>query len=410
MDGQQSDNDLAPIPIGKGASSALLACGIFTTVGLFAPALLLPQIEKAFSNTPNAALLTQLIGGITCFFFAVGSPLAGILIGRIGSRAVILPSLVLFGLAGAAPAFLDSLSAIVATRALVGLAVAGVFTGALSGIGQAPETMRPRLFGGLSVTGGVAALLLFPGVAELAKIDWRWGFAVYLVGFLIIPLALLIPARLGRVAASGSGHTKTSPTPFLNKGLRGLLAVAVLIGMAMFIGGLYAPLYLSSELGITDTRLLAIPSTLGSAVSPIAAALYGKLYRRIDLSGVMVFGLAGLTVSFLLAGLAGELVLFSIAMLVGGIMYSLLAPNVSASALALSAPQHAASAIGLANGVMFGSQLLSPFAIGAVRNFGPPASVFYVFATVLATVALLTLSARRARTSSSRLVVEPGPS
>jgi len=408
MDEQQLENSRATATIGKGASSALLACGIFTTVGLFAPALLLPQIEKAFSGSPNAVLLTQLIGGITCFFFAVGSPLAGMLIGRVGSRAVILPSLVLFGLAGVAPAFLDSLPVIVATRALVGLSVAGVFTGALSGIGQAPETMRPRLFGGLSVTGGVAALLLFPGVAELAKIGWRWGFAVYLVGFLIIPLALLIPPRLGRVATSGPGHADGPSAPFLNKGLGGLLATAVLIGMAMFIGGLYAPLYLSSELGITDTRLLAIPSTLGSAVSPIAAALYGKLYRRIDLSGVMVFGLAGLTVSFLLAGLAGELVLFSIAMLVGGIMYSLLAPNVSASALALSAPQHAASAIGLANGVMFGSQLLSPFAISAIRDISSPASVFYVFAAALAIAAVLTLLISRARALPRPLIVEPG--
>ena len=107
----------ALVIIDKGAISALLVWGIFTTVGLFGPALLLPQIEQSFSDAPNAALLTQLIGGITCFFFALGSPLAGMLIGRIGSRAVILPSLMLFGLTGVAPASGDQRDAGFARRA-----------------------------------------------------------------------------------------------------------------------------------------------------------------------------------------------------------------------------------------------------------------------------------------------------
>ena len=402
LDTQQQQSGLASESVSRSAYAALLACGIFTTVGLFAPALLLPQIEQSFSTAPHAALLTQLIGGIACFFFALGSPLAGIAISRVGSRAVVLPSLVLFGLAGVAPAFLDTLPAIVATRALVGLAVAGVFTGALSGIGQAPEAMRPRLFGGLSVTGGIAALLLFPGVGELAKLGWRWGFAVYLVAFAVIPLALLIPAHLGRVVGKVAEHVQTPSVPFLNKGLAGLLTIAVLIGMAMFVGALYAPLYLSSQLDITDTRLLAIPSTLGSAVSPIAALLYGKLYRHLGSSGVMILGLGGLAVSFVLASLAGDLVLFSVAMLISGIMYSLLAPNVSASALSLSAPQHAATAIGLANGVMFGSQLLSPFAIAAIRSVSSPASVFHVFACTLAVAAGVSAFASSARRRGSR--------
>jgi hypothetical protein len=101
-------------------------------------------------------------------------------------------------------------------------------------------------------------------------------------------------------------------------------------------------------------------------------------------------------------------VLFSIAMLVGGVTYSLLAPNVSASALALSAPQHAAAAIGLANGVMFGSQLLSPFAISAIRSVGSPGSVFHVFASALAIAATLVFIAARTNGAPERLVAEPG--
>jgi hypothetical protein len=39
-----------------GAQAALLACGLFSTIGLFSPGLVLPQIERAFAAVPHAAL------------------------------------------------------------------------------------------------------------------------------------------------------------------------------------------------------------------------------------------------------------------------------------------------------------------------------------------------------------------
>lgn len=370
------------------AFAALLACGIFLTIGLFAPALLLPQIERAFAVEHNASLLTQLIGGVTCFFFAIGSPLAGLIIGRVGSRAVILPSVVLFTVSGVAPMLIDDLSLIVATRAVVGMAVAGIFTGALTAIGQLPDRQRQRLFGYLSVTSGIAALVLFPTVAELAKFGWRMGFTVYLIGIAVLPILIAIPASLGRSTHAAVANVGRATEPFLNRSLVGLLIIAALAGISIFIGGLFAPLYLASSLGVTDTRLLAVPSTLGSVASPIAAAFYGVVYRRVGSDATMILALGGLAVAFALAGAADGLILFSIAMMVSGFMFGLLTPHVNAVALAHSSPVHASSVIGLANGVLFGSQLLAPFFVSAVQMVAAPAGVFIALAATLALTGL----------------------
>jgi len=61
---------------------------------------------------------------------------------------------------------------------------------------------------------------------------------------------------------------------------------------------------------------------------------------------------------------------------------ALLAPNVSATALAVSSPGQGSQAIGLANGVMFGSQLLFPFIASAIRAATSIAGVFLCFGVV----------------------------
>jgi len=204
----------------------------------------------------------------------------------------------------------------------------------------------------------------------------------------VLPILIAIPASLGRSTHATVANVGRATEPFLNRSLVGLLIIAALAGISIFIGGLFAPLYLASSLGVTDTRLLAVPSTLGSVASPIAAAFYGVVYRRVGSDATMILALGGLAVAFALAGAADGLILFSIAMMVSGFMFGLLTPHVNAVALAHSSPVHASSVIGLANGVLFGSQLLAPFFVSAVQMVAAPAGVFIALAATLALTGL----------------------
>jgi len=364
--------------VGVGGQVALLACGLFATIGLFSPGLLLPQLEQAFAGTPNVDLLVPLVGTIASFSFAVAAPGVGALLARFGCRAVIIPSLILLAVAGTAPAMLDNLWAMVATRAVVGAAVAGVFTAGLTGIGSLSDANRARMFGWYGVVGGATAILVFPAVGAIARTGWRLPFAIHLVALLMLPLAFLLPKALGRAARRAPGERRGESANLFGPAMVGLLIVAAYAGMCMLLAPIYAPLYLGS-LGITDTRLLAIPVTLSAVCAAISAAVYGPAQRFLGIAGVFAAILIGIGGVLLVAGTTDSVVIFCIALgILGGLM-GLVAPNISAAALA-AAPEKGGEAMGLANGVMFGSQLLFPFIATWIRSQAGLGAVLLVFA------------------------------
>jgi MFS family permease len=364
--------------LSSGAQAALLGCGLFSTIGLFSPGLVLPQIEHAFAATPHAELLTQLIGAVASFAFAVGAPFAGALIARLGCRRLIVPSLVLFAFIGTAPLLLDDLRAMVATRVVLGLALSGIFTAGLAGIGAMPEQQRARMFGWFAVVGGVAAIALFPVVGALARIDWRLAFTVHLVALAIVPLALRLPPTLGIAERGATPHAARGASGLLTPAMLGLLILAGFAGMTMFLPPMYSPLYLTS-VGITDTRLLAIPVTLGSIAAVLASASYGHLHGRLGIHGLSAAAMLVMGLALLVAGSVSSIPLFTVAIVVQSAMLAVIAPNVSATAVAISPPAQHSQAIGLANGVMFGAQLLFPFIASAIRSATSLAGVFLAF-------------------------------
>ena len=381
---------LSTASIGRGARAGLLACGMFTTIGLFGPGLILPQIARAFAAVPHSAILTQLVGAISSFTFAVSAWRAGMLVARLGCRKVIAPSLIAFAAVGVAPAALDDLWLIVTTRAGLGVALAGIFTGALAGIGGLPDLQRSRMFGFLSVVGGAVAILVFPAVSALGLYGWRPAFAINIVALLVLPLAFRIPGSLGRTAHAAERSSDGSER-LITPAMIGLLLIAGLVGMSMFIAPMYAPLYLAAQ-GVTNPALLAVPVTMSSVAAVIASAAYGPLQRRLGLQGVFATALLGVGAALSAAAYADGLILFTLTMIVHATMLSVMAPNVSASALACSSASKGAQAMGLATGVMFGAQLLFPLIAASLQAYAGLRAVFIGFAAACALAGLLVLA------------------
>ena len=395
----------SPEGIGASATAALLACGLFITIGLFSPGLVLPQIATAFAATPHAELLTELVGAIASFAFALGAPVAGSLIGRFGCRRVILPALALFALLGTLPAVLDSLWTIVASRALLGLATAAIFTAALAGIGALDESLRTRLFGWFAMVSGTAAIVLFPIVGILGHSGWRLAFVVHLSSLLVIPVALAIPVTLGRRHDDGNPSASMAQVPAreprLDSRMIGLLPVAALAGMSMMVAPIYGPIYLAT-LGLSDTRQAAIPLTLGAIAAVFASACYGAVNRRMGVAGVTVASTTGIGLALVFAGMTGNVIAFMAALVAVSALLALLGPNLNASAVAFSASGRAGQAIGLANGAMFGSQLLFPFMASWIRGMAGLNGVFLGFGLIMIVVGLTALAATR-RAGPARL-------
>ena len=88
----------------------------------------LPVMSEAFADTPDSAFLTRLVLTMPALFIVITSPFAGYLVDRLGRKKLLLAATLLYGFAGSAGSWLDSLTAILVSRALLGVAVAGVMT------------------------------------------------------------------------------------------------------------------------------------------------------------------------------------------------------------------------------------------------------------------------------------------
>lgn len=373
------------VTLPKIGTFALLICGTFTTVGLFSPGLVLPQMERAFGGTPNAALMTELVGTLAGFAFALGAPVAGALIVRLGCRAVLLPALLLFAIAGSAPALLDNLWAILAARVVLGVALSGIFTGALAGIGALRADRRMAMFGWFSVVGGATAIVMFPLIGALGHYGWRLAFLVNLLALPAILPVLMLPRWLGVAAAQLADHQDAKASGLISPAMLFLLLLAALVGMTMLVSPIYAPLYLTS-LGVTDTRLFAVPATLGSIAAVVTSAAYGKAHRLLGVNGVWAVSMLVMGAALVIAGTATTMPLFTVVVVVSSAMIAVMAPNVGATAMAISPPHLGAQAIGLANGVMFGAQLALPFLAAWIRGVAGLSGVFILFGSVALTL------------------------
>ena len=369
--------------LSKSALVALFSCGALLTIGLFSIGPALPQLSKAFSGSPNARLMTEMIGTIAGFTYALSAPIMGVVIARIGCRAVLMICLPVFALAGAAPMILDSLGLILAARVITGVALGGVSIAGMAGISALAVDLRNRMLSLSAIGGGAIALVAFPLVGAISHYQWRWAFLLSLIALPIWLLSLSLPAALGKAVAADKARQTSAPTGvglLFNPKIGMLLTVCMMLGMIALVAPIYAPLYLASQ-GITDPRLLSIPATTGALMSMGGAAVYGRLFRKIGHVGIWIVVPIAAGLSLLMAGATHGLVPLTIALMMMnagiGIMFVDLVPL----AVAFAGPSRAAQAIGLTGSFAFGAQILFPFVSAWVSGWAGLSGIFFVFGT-----------------------------
>ena len=167
----------------------------------------LPLMAVHFQDAPQAQMLVKMLLSVHALFIALTAPLMGVLMDRFGRRPVLAVSLLLYGLGGSSGAYLDSLYAIMAGRALLGVAVAGIISGFTTLIGDYYQgERRNRLMGMQAAFTGFGGLVFLTAGGMMADVGWRYPFLIYLFAFCILPGALVYlyePAN--RRAGAGRG-------------------------------------------------------------------------------------------------------------------------------------------------------------------------------------------------------------
>lgn len=372
-------SDNAP---GRAGVIAMLVCGMFPMLGLFAIGISLPQLANAFASHPDAVLMAQLIGGASGFSFAIMSPIIGILIERFGYRNVYVIALIGFAILGSLPALMNSLPLILATRLLFGIAVAGTITAGMTGLGKLPPEVRPHMFGRNALMSSVGAFFTFPLVGMLATISWRAPFLLHLAGLLFVPLALTLPRNTPASIVSSHG----GPKGRVRLGIPAIIiALAGFVGLTMYVGPMFSPFYLRT-IGVVDPRLAAVPLSCMSIASLVTTFNYARLHRRFGTNMLfgIILGLIGVGLTG--AGLSPNLPTFAASMATVSCGLAMFTPNLGSYISAKSST--ASRDLGWAMGAMFSVQLLFPLIAHAIADKTGSAGVFFMFGGLALSFAL----------------------
>jgi MFS family permease len=174
----------------------------------------LPLLKDHFADVESIEYLARIMLTLPAAVIAICSPLAGYIVDRFGRRRLLLLSAVLYGLAGAAGPVIDSIHAILASRAIMGIAIAGVMTASQTLLADYVSGRdRQRFMGIRSAVTNFGSVVFNAAGGLLAALDWRAPFLVFLAVFLLLPFMVRFlhePPR-GRVLWEGDEHSASAP-------------------------------------------------------------------------------------------------------------------------------------------------------------------------------------------------------
>lgn len=361
----------------------------------------LPEIMRGVGADPGQAglvLTATTLPGI------VLAPVAGMLADRYGRRAVLVPSLAVFGLAGGLAATSPSLGWLLGWRFLQGAGASGLINLAVVLIGDhVSGHRRAGMIGRNSavLTVGLAVFPLLSGVlTDLA--GWRAAFLVYPVGLLTAAaVAGGLPKDDGSDIDIGQQVRNLGPAlrlPGVGRALvAGVLSFALIFGLLLTV----LPVHLEEAFGVSPTTrgLLFGAAALANAVFALSA---GRL-QRFSKPALLSTATALFTVALALIAAAGTLGLVVAGMIVFGAGEGLMMPNLQDIAAGSSDTQRGA-VVALFVSAARAGQTIGPLAATAAFA-ATGATVTFAVCAVLTLVLLLPLVATggtRARSLSGQ--------
>lgn len=276
-----------------GAQGVILLVGsTLPILGAILIAPVLPALQAAFATTPGVEVLAPVALSIPSLAVGLLAIVAGRIVDRVGRRRLLLAALPLYVVAGTAPLYLTSLGAIVASRAVIGIAEAAIMTCCVTLIGDYFDGHRRERYLSLQivVTSFSAVLFLVLG-GVLGAQGWRTPFWAYLAGVAFLPLVLIFlaePARPRAAAEETGGSLAAVPW----RALAPLLALTF-VGAVVFYGLQVELSFVLDGLGV-GTAGIGATAALANLAVMVTAGVFARLGREHAPAAIAAgFGLGG---------------------------------------------------------------------------------------------------------------------
>jgi len=322
---------------------------------LLAP--VLPRMQQHFAETAGAAVLVPVALTLPALVVAILAPFAGIIADRVGRKPLLLLAMLLYTVCGTLPLWLESLQAIVLSRAGIGLAEAGIMTCCTTLMGDYYSGgRRERLFALQMVVTSLSAAVFMGVGGYLGQDSWRTPFTLYAVGLLFLPL--MAGLLWEPVAPTASASVRT-PMPW--HGLLPLLGLALLAGLSLFIVPVQAG-YLLNLLGVDGPQQIGMTMG-GNQLGVVLGALSFRLIGRARPGWLLLLAFAMAGSGGLLMAVAKSHGAVSLAVFINGLGIGLMLPTLITRIMALVDFSQRGRASGLFTAAIFAGEFVSPLVV-----------------------------------------------
>ncbi|MCL6735103.1 MFS transporter [Streptomyces neyagawaensis] len=394
-------DDAAPSPVAVSGPphllrvTLLMAGSCLPILGAVLIAPVLPKMQDHFASTAGAKALVPLALTVPALALALLAPFAGVIVDRLGRKRLLLVATVLYAVFGTAPLWLDSLGAIIASRALVGVTEAAIMTCCTTLIGDYYSgRQRVKYLALQTMCASASATAFFVLGGAVGAAGWRLPFWVYAVSLLIAPLmAIALPNPASRTAIEEARVEEETRRPFPFRQLAGICALTF-FGAMVFYTVPVEMAYLLDDLGVENTGVIGLATALASAATVGGAVVFARLERSPDpmLPAVFAVCAAGFGVMFL----AGSAPLLVVGAVINCLGTGMLLPALLTSAMSRLAFKDRGRGTGLWTAAFFGGEFVCPLVLLVVESVvGSLAGAVGILGLAAALVAAGLLAARR---------------
>jgi MFS family permease len=368
----------------------LLSSAALTIMSGAAIAPALPDVATHFGVDAQADSRVKLLLTLPAPVIVLTAPLFGWLADHWGRRPVMTLGFMVFGLTGLLGLIVNDLNWLLGTRLVFGLSVAALVTSTNTLLADHfTGDARNRIIGRQSIfmSGGSIVFLLGGGL--LASFGWRVPFAVYLIGFpfLVLALAMIpeVPGRLSAGQRDSSSDGLQAPAGLFQPVVVLVLVAAILAMVVFYQIPVQLPFHLRQEFGASPA-LAGAAISFSTVFSALSAMVFSRVLRRIGHGLIMAiaFSMVGAALGFLAQSRNGLAVGASLALLGCGLGW--LMPNLTAW-MANAAPAAVRGrAMGVLSSGIFLGQFLAPILAAPVLSARLGYPMLFALTGLLATV------------------------
>lgn len=355
--------------------SLIAVCGVVSINPI------VPNIAKAFNIPPGQIGLVM-----TSFLIptTLGTLIFGALADRIGTKKILIPSLLVFGIGGILCATATNFRSLLEWRFLAGVGAASL---------EALElTLISDLYSGKSLTGAMGFNAAMIGIAStiypiigglLGGLSWRYPFLLSVLAF---PVALLISQKLK--VASKQKNTENLNLPIYLKNTWNNIKNPQVFGLLFTVFSLfviefgafytYIP-YAATNLGASEAQI-GILFAIQSIVCSFAACQVGFLASRLSEKTLVILGFILCGLSLLVTPVMHHTWLLVIPSIIFGVSLGLAFPTLQAMLAGIAPEGYRAGFMSLNVTVQSLGRATGPLLAGVAYGVWGIQGVFYTTA------------------------------